>query len=97
MGLIFVSKVGTMGVKQGVAMDFLKFHPGLPCPTLLHPAGGPFLKPLTAVLWVARPQGEQPAVNFYPFRNPTPYTYGLILNTFKDQTQRTVHLIVGKT
>jgi hypothetical protein len=22
-------------------MDSLKFHPGLPCPTLLRPAGGP--------------------------------------------------------
>jgi hypothetical protein len=28
------------------------------------------------------------AVNFNPFRHPTPYTYGLILDTFKDQTQR---------
>jgi hypothetical protein len=27
-----------MGVWQGVAMDSLKFHPGLPCPTLLCPA-----------------------------------------------------------
>jgi hypothetical protein len=29
-----------MGVRQGVAMDSLKFHPGLPCPTLLRLAGG---------------------------------------------------------
>jgi hypothetical protein len=35
---------GFMGVRQGVAMDFLKFHPGPPCPTLLRPAGGPPLK-----------------------------------------------------
>jgi hypothetical protein len=28
-----------MGVWQGVAMDSLKFHPGLPCPTFLRPAG----------------------------------------------------------
>jgi hypothetical protein len=83
-----------MGVWQGVAMDSLKFHPGLPCPTLLHPAGGLSLKPLTAVLWVALPQGGQPAVNFYPFRHPMPNTYGLILNTFKDQTQKRAHLIV---
>jgi hypothetical protein len=33
-----------MGAWQGVAMDSLKFHPGLPCPTLLNPAGGPPLK-----------------------------------------------------
>jgi hypothetical protein len=36
-----------MGVRQGVAMDSLKFHPGSPCPTilcptLLSPAGVPF-------------------------------------------------------
>jgi hypothetical protein len=33
-----------MGVWQGVAMDSLKFQPGLPCPTLLCSAGGPPLK-----------------------------------------------------
>jgi hypothetical protein len=33
-----------MGVWQGVAMNSLKFHPSLPYPTLLHPAGGPPLK-----------------------------------------------------
>jgi hypothetical protein len=33
-----------MGVWQGVAMDSLKFHLGLPCPTLLCPAGRPPLK-----------------------------------------------------
>jgi hypothetical protein len=27
-----------------VAKDALKYHPGLPCPTLLQPAGGPPLK-----------------------------------------------------
>jgi hypothetical protein len=30
-----------MGVLQRVVMDSLKFHPGLSCPTLLRPAGGP--------------------------------------------------------
>jgi hypothetical protein len=69
-------------------MESLKFHWGLPCPTLLHPAGGPSLKPLTAVLGVARSQGGQTAVNFYPFRHPMPYAYDLILNALKDQTQR---------
>jgi hypothetical protein len=63
----------------------------------LHSAGGPSLKPFMAVLWVAHPQGGQPAVNFYPIRHPTPYAYGLILKTtFKDQTQRRAHFIVGK-
>jgi hypothetical protein len=32
------------GVWQGVAMDFLKFYPDPPCPTLLRLAGGPHLK-----------------------------------------------------
>jgi hypothetical protein len=50
-----------------------------------------------AVLEVARPQGGQLAVNFYPFRHFTPYAYSLILNSFKDQTQRRAQLVVGKT
>jgi hypothetical protein len=33
-----------MGVWQAVAMDSLKFHSGLPCPTLQHPACGSPLK-----------------------------------------------------
>jgi hypothetical protein len=33
-----------MGVWQGVAMNSLKFHLGLLCPTLLGPEGGPPLK-----------------------------------------------------
>jgi hypothetical protein len=31
-------------VREGVSTDSLKFHPALPCPTLLSPAGGPPLK-----------------------------------------------------
>jgi hypothetical protein len=30
-----------MGVWEGVAMDSLEYHPGLPCLTLLRSAGGP--------------------------------------------------------
>jgi hypothetical protein len=33
-----------MGVWQGVAVDYLKFYPGPPCPTLLRPMGGLSLK-----------------------------------------------------
>jgi hypothetical protein len=33
-----------IGVWQGVALDFLKYHLGLPCPTLLRPAGRQPLK-----------------------------------------------------
>jgi hypothetical protein len=76
-----IRHVGSMGVWQGVAMDSLKFHLGLPCPTFLHPAGRLSLKLLTIVLWVVCPQGGQLAVNFYSFRHATPYAYGLILNT----------------
>jgi hypothetical protein len=36
--------VGSLGVWQGVAVDSLKFHLGLPCPTFLRPAAGPSLK-----------------------------------------------------
>jgi hypothetical protein len=31
------------GIKQGAAMDSLKFHPGPPCSTFLLPGGGPLL------------------------------------------------------
>jgi hypothetical protein len=34
-----------VGVWQGVVMDSLKFHLGQPCLSLLHPAGGPPLRP----------------------------------------------------
>jgi hypothetical protein len=34
----------TLGVWQEVAMDFLQFYPGPPCPTFLCPAGGPSLE-----------------------------------------------------
>jgi hypothetical protein len=40
--------LGSIGVRQGVAMDSLNLHPGPPCPTLLCPAGGPPLKRLYA-------------------------------------------------
>jgi hypothetical protein len=36
--------LGAIGVRRGVAIDSLKFHPGPPCPTLLCPASGPTLK-----------------------------------------------------
>jgi hypothetical protein len=49
-------------------MDFLKFHPGLLCPTLLCPSGGPTLKwPFGCF------KGDPPAAVFYPFGHPTPY------------------------
>jgi hypothetical protein len=58
-----------MGVWQGVAMDSLKFNRGLPCSTLLCPAGGQALKR-------PYPQGGQPAAVVDPFGRPTPFAYG---------------------
>jgi hypothetical protein len=64
------------GVWQAVAMDSLKFHPDLPCPTLRLPAGG---LPMKCPYGVASPQGERPAAVFYPFGHPPLYAYGIIL------------------
>jgi hypothetical protein len=58
----------SMGVWQGVAMDSLKFHSGLPCPPLLRPAGEPPLK---------RPYSHFRSGPAYPIGHPTPYTYEL--------------------
>jgi hypothetical protein len=44
IGQITGRDVTSMGVWQGVAMGFLIFHLGLPCPTLALPVGGPPLK-----------------------------------------------------
>jgi hypothetical protein len=41
---LFATDLKCMDVWQGVAIDSLKFHPGLPCPTFPCPAGGPPLK-----------------------------------------------------
>jgi hypothetical protein len=61
-----------MGVWQGVAMDSLKFHLSLPCPTLLRSVGGPTLK------WpYGHFMGGPPAAVFYPFGHPMPYAFGL--------------------
>jgi hypothetical protein len=47
-----------MGVWQGVAMDSLKFHMGLPCPTLLRPVGKPTLKQPYSRFWGGLPTGQ---------------------------------------
>jgi hypothetical protein len=59
-----------MGVWRGVAMDSIKFHPGLPCSTVLHPAGRPPHR--------TTPQGTQPAAVFYHFGHPTRYAFGKV-------------------
>jgi hypothetical protein len=65
-----------MGVCQGVAMDFLKSHHGVLCPTFLRHAGGPPIKRPTAVSGVACAQSMQPKAIFYPLDTPrrTPLT-----------------------
>jgi hypothetical protein len=55
-----------------MAMDSLEFHLGLPCPTLLNPAGGPPLKRPNGLQGL---QGWLPAGVFYPLGHPKPYTY----------------------
>jgi hypothetical protein len=67
--------LASMGVWQGVAKDSLKYSPGLPCPTLLHPVSEPPLKRPYGHLRVVHPQGRRPAAVFYPFGHPTPYAY----------------------
>jgi hypothetical protein len=57
----------SMGLYHGVAMDFLEFHPDLPCPTLLLPAGRPPLKGCF--------RDGPPAAIFYPFGHHTLYAY----------------------
>jgi hypothetical protein len=49
-------------------MDSLKFHPGPPCPTLLHPE---------TALWPLQVSGGfgWPVAVFYPFGHPTSYAY----------------------
>jgi len=66
-----------MGVWQGVAMDFLKYYPGLPCPSLLRPGVGQTTTPKTVIRpfsGMAHPQGSQQAV-FYLFGHPMPHAY----------------------
>jgi hypothetical protein len=41
----------TRAVWEGVSMDSLKFHSGLPCPNLLCPAGGPPSKRPYGCFW----------------------------------------------
>jgi hypothetical protein len=50
----------------------LKFHPGPPCPTLLHPAGRPPPKQPYIRFWSGPPAGRHTAV-LYPLGYPTPY------------------------
>jgi hypothetical protein len=66
-----------MGVWQEVAINSLKVHPDLPCPTLLHPASRPPLKRPYSHFRDGPPTGQ--AAIFYPFghpSHPTLYAYG---------------------
>jgi hypothetical protein len=63
-----------MGVWHGVAVDYLKFHSGPPCPTFLRPAGGPPVKRPHGRFRGGPLQGGQLAAVLYPFCHPKPYT-----------------------
>jgi hypothetical protein len=56
-----------MGVWQGVAMVSLKYHYGLPCLTLQHPAA--------VVSGMSSLQDGQRAAVFYPLGRPPSYAY----------------------
>jgi hypothetical protein len=66
-----------MGVWQGVAMDSLKFHLGLPCPTLLRPVGGPPLNRQYSRLRGGPPTGQMACGHLLPCWPPTPYACAL--------------------
>jgi hypothetical protein len=67
--------VDGMGVRQGVAMDSLKFYPGPICPTLLRPAGGPPLKRPNGHFRGDLPTGQAACGRFFSFW--TSHTLGL--------------------
>jgi hypothetical protein len=69
-------RVIPMGIWRGVAIDSLKFHLGLPCPTLLYPAGGPPLKWPLGHFRGGPPAGGTACCRLLPLRHPTPYAYG---------------------
>jgi hypothetical protein len=74
-GHVATASGGIIGVWKGVAMDFLKFQPGLPCSTLLRPVGGQILKRPMAVSGMACQRDGWPAAVSYPFRDTMPYAH----------------------
>jgi hypothetical protein len=68
-----ISFVCLMGVWQRVAMDSLKFHLALPCPTLLRPAGGPPLKQPYGRVRGGPPTGGSACGYLLPLWNWTPH------------------------
>jgi hypothetical protein len=61
-----------MGVWKGVAINFLKFHPGPPSPTLLCPAGRASQKRPYVHFRGGSPAGQAACGRFYPFGHRTP-------------------------
>jgi len=59
-----------MGIWHGVAMDSLKFHLGLPWPTLLHPVGRPPLKQPYGLFWGGPPTERTACSSLLPFGAP---------------------------
>jgi hypothetical protein len=56
-------------------MDSLKFHPGPPCPTLLHPVGGPPLKRPYGRFRGGPPARWAACSHILPLGYPVPYAY----------------------
>jgi hypothetical protein len=95
-----------LGVWQGVAMDFLKFHPGPLCPTLLCPAGGQPLKRSYSCFSSVAPAGQAACGHLLPPWTPRAVrlcvtsrdvTVTLPRSRFRGVKRRQVHLPSGPT
>jgi hypothetical protein len=74
-----------------MTMDSLKFHLGLPCPTLLRLTGGPPLKRPYSLF-----RGRPPAAVFYPFGHPRPYAFEEEIMSTKAYATILITAIVNK-
>jgi hypothetical protein len=70
-----------MGLWQGMTMYSVKFHPGPPCPTLLHPAGGIPLRLPYDRFWGGPPAGRGACGRPLPFWTPHAARLCLLLKT----------------
>jgi hypothetical protein len=77
-----------IGIWQGVAMDSLKYHPGVPCPTTLLPAGNHPWNNFMAISGVATCRVGGPRPSTHLLGHPTPYAYVLqvLYKTLKHKT-----------
>jgi hypothetical protein len=71
----FLLTARIMGAWKGVAMDSLKFHTSLPCPTFLSHVGGPPLKRPHGCFRDGPPTRRAACGRLLPFGHPTLYAY----------------------